>query len=260
MKLAISGKGGVGKTTIAALLARLLAEDGDRVIAVDADPVSTLASALGIPNADEIEPVSELKTLIEERTGAKTGGFGSFFKMNPTVDDLPEKLWVDKDGVYLMVMGSVDHGGSGCICPESVMLKALVTHLVLGRRDHLIMDMEAGVEHLGRATATAVDAMITVVEPGARSVAAAHKVKRLAEEIHIKRILAVANKVRGEADREAIERALDPIPLVGVFPYDPAVVDADLSGQAPYPTLESIPGAARDLLAALQKIVGETSS
>ena len=255
MKLAISGKGGVGKTTVAALLARLLAAEGDRVIAVDADPVSTLASALGIPNADEITPVSELKSLIEERTGAKTGTFGSFFKMNPTVNDLPEQLSVVKDGVYLMVMGSVDHGGSGCVCPESVMLKALVTHLVLGRKDHLIMDMEAGVEHLGRATATAVDAMLVVVEPGARSVNAAKKVKALAEDIKIKRVAAIANKVRSEADREAIARALDPIPLLGSFPYDPKVVDADLSGEPPYPTLDSIPDEARELLQTIREYV-----
>ncbi len=255
MKLAISGKGGVGKTTVAALLARLLAAEGNRVIAVDADPVSTLASALGIPNADEITPVSELKALIEERTGAKTGTFGSFFKMNPTVNDLPEQLSVVKDGVYLMVMGSVDHGGSGCVCPESVMLKALVTHLVLGRKDHLIMDMEAGVEHLGRATATAVDAMLVVVEPGARSVNAAKKVKALAEDIKIKRVAAIANKVRGDADREAIAKALDPIPLLGSFPYDPKVVDADLSGEPPYPTLESIPAEARELLQTIRDYV-----
>ena len=143
MKIAVSGKGGVGKTTIAALLARLLAAEGRRIIAVDADPVASMASALGVKNASEIRPIVDLKELIEERTGAKTGSFGSFFKMNPTVADLPEKLSVVKDGVHLMVMGTVDHGGSGCVCPESVMLKALVTHLILGRKDDLVMDMKA---------------------------------------------------------------------------------------------------------------------
>jgi CO dehydrogenase maturation factor len=255
MKLAISGKGGVGKTTVAALLARLLAAEGDRVIAVDADPVSSLASALGVEGADQITPVADLKSLIEERTGAKTGTFGSFFKMNPTVNDLPEKLSVVKDGVHLMVMGSVDHGGAGCVCPESVMLKSLVTHLVLGRNEHLIMDMEAGVEHLGRATATAVDAMLTVVEPGARSVAAAKKVKQLADEIKIKRVAAVANKIRGDEDRDAVARALEPLPLLGVIPFDPQVVDADLSGEPPYASPEDIPDAARQLLAALRDYV-----
>lgn len=252
MKIAVSGKGGVGKTTVAALLARLLAAEGDRVIAVDADPAPCLASALGIENADEISPIVDLKEIIEERTGAKTGSMGSFFKMNPTVSDLPDKLSVEKDGVHLLLMGTVDHGGAGCICPESVMLKALVTHLLLGQKDHLIMDMEAGVEHLGRATATAVDLMIVVVEPGARSIQTAKRVQKLAADIGIKKIVAVVNKVRDDADTDAVAKALEPIPLIGALPYDPGAIDADLSGAPPYPTLEDIPEEARQLLAALR--------
>ncbi len=252
MKIGISGKGGVGKTTVAALLARLLAAEGDRVIAVDADPAPCLASALGIENADEIAPVTELKELIEERTGAKPGAMGSFFKLNPTVDDLPDKLSVVKDGVHLLLMGTVDHGGSGCICPESVMLKALVTHLILGQKDHLIMDMEAGVEHLGRATATAVDLMIVVVEPGARSIKTAKRVAELAAEIGIKNIAAVVNKVRDGADTAAVTKALVPIAVLGVLPYDSKAIDADLSGAPPYPNLDDIPEEARQLLATLR--------
>jgi CO dehydrogenase maturation factor len=252
MKIAISGKGGVGKTTVAALLARLLAAEGDRVIAVDADPAPCLAWALGIDNADDIAPVTELKELIEERTGAKMGAFGSFFKMNPTVDDLPDKLSVEKDGVHLLLMGTVDHGGSGCVCPESVMLKALVTHLMLGQKDHLIMDMEAGVEHLGRATAPAVDLMIVVVEPGVRSIKTAKRVQKLAAEIGIKKIAAVVNKVRDEADLDAVTRALEPIPVLGALPFDRRAIDADLVGEPPYPTLDDIPAEARQRLTALR--------
>jgi CO dehydrogenase maturation factor len=252
MKIAISGKGGVGKTTVAALLARLLAAEGDRVIAVDADPAPCLASALGIENADDIVPVIELKELIEERTGAKVGSMGSFFKMNPTVDDLPDKLSVQKDGVHLLLMGTVDHGGSGCVCPESVMLKALVTHLLLGQRDHLIMDMEAGVEHLGRATATAVDLMIVVVEPGARSIKTAKRVQELATEIGIRKVVAVVNKVRQGSDLVAVTRALAPIEVLGALPYDQGAIDADLTGKPPYPSLDDIPAEARQLLAALR--------
>ncbi len=256
MKIAVSGKGGVGKTTVAALLARLLAAEGDRVIAVDADPAPCLASALGIEGADGIAPLAELKELIEERTGAKVGGMGSFFKMNPTVDDLPERLSVEKDGVHLLLMGTVDHGGSGCICPESVMLKALVTHLLLGRKDHLILDMEAGVEHLGRATARAVDVMIVVTEPGSRSVKTARRVQHLASEIGIQRVVAVVNKVRDSADADAVARALAPIPVLGSLPFDPAAIDADLSGTPPYPNLDDIPQQARQLLVELRKLVG----
>ncbi len=252
MKIAISGKGGVGKTTVAALLARLLAAEGDRVIAVDADPAPCLASALGIENADEIVPIIDLKELIEERTGTKVGGMGSFFKMNPTVSDLPDKLSVVKDGVHLLLMGTVDHGGSGCVCPESVMLKALITHLMLGQNDHLILDMEAGVEHLGRATATAVDLMIVVVEPGARSIKTAKRVQQLAADIGIKNVAAVVNKVREDADREAVAKALAPIPLLGALSYDRKAIDADLSGAPPYPTLDDIPAEARQLLTELR--------
>lgn len=232
IKMAVSGKGGVGKTTLAALLARRLAAGGKRVLAVDADPVPSLAGALGI--SEHIEPISDMSEFIYERTGAEPGTMGGFFKMNPRVDDIPERFAAVKDGVHLIVMGSVDHGGSGCVCPESVLLKNLVQHVVFYEDDALVMDMEAGVEHLGRATARAVNLMLVVVEPGARSLEAARLVKKLAADIGLGRVAAAANKVRGEGDLEIIRKGLGDIELIGSMPYEPAFIEADLAGQPPF--------------------------
>ncbi len=150
MKIAISGKGGVGKTTFAALLIKNLSEMGHKVLAIDADPDANLATALGIDHAEKIVPISEMKDLVEERTGAKPGSIGQMFKLNPKVDDLPDALSYKLDGIKFMRLGGITKGGGGCICPESTLLKALVTHLVLLRDEDLVMDMEAGIEHLGQ--------------------------------------------------------------------------------------------------------------
>ena len=180
MKIAISGKGGVGKTTFAALLARTLNEQGKSVLAIDADPDANLAAALGIEGADKIVPIAEMKEMIFERTEAQPGSIGGFFKLNPKVDDLPDALSARLGNIKLMRLGGVKKGGAGCICPESTLLKALVTHIVLCRDEVVIMDMEAGIEHLGRGTARAVDKLIIVVEPGRRSLDTAENIKRLA--------------------------------------------------------------------------------
>ncbi|MFN2254156.1 MAG: ArsA-related P-loop ATPase, partial [Candidatus Promineifilaceae bacterium] len=164
MKFAISGKGGVGKTTLTALLAQSFADSGKDVLAVDADPAPCLAEALGFP-ADlraRLSPISQMDALIEERTGAKPGTTGGFFTINPRVDDLPERFSVSNRGVRLLEMGAVDMGGSGCICPESAMLKTLFTHLMFRQDEVLLLDMYAGVEHLGRATVDFVDALVIV--------------------------------------------------------------------------------------------------
>jgi CO dehydrogenase maturation factor len=236
MKLAVSGKGGVGKTTFSALLARTLSARGKTVLAIDADPDANLAAALGIADSEKITPIAEMKELIFERTGAQPGTIGGFFKLNPKVDDIPDTLSTRLDNIKLMRLGSVKKGGAGCLCPESTLLKALVTHVVLGRDEVVIMDMEAGIEHLGRATAQAVDKLIVVVEPGRRSIDTAEHIKRLASEIHLKNIAIVGNKIRGPKDEEFLRTNLNGFEFLGFMPYDEELIEADLTGSSPYET------------------------
>jgi CO dehydrogenase maturation factor len=236
LKIAITGKGGVGKTTLAGGLARMLAEEGYNVVAVDADPDANLASSLGIPpeEMEGVVPIADMKELVAERTGSKPGTFGTFFKMNPKVDDLPEALSKVHEGVRLLVMGTVKEGGGGCVCPESVMLKALLQHLLLARRDVVIMDMEAGLEHLGRGTAGAVDAMIVVIEPGLRSIQTAEAIRRLASDLRVPRLFLVLNKVQEEGEAEEVRKHVGDLPLLGILSYDPEIRRADLEGKSPY--------------------------
>jgi CO dehydrogenase maturation factor len=236
MKLAVSGKGGVGKTTFSALLIRMLSDAGKKVLAIDADPDANLASALGIPDADRITPISEMKDMIFERTGAQPGSIGGFFKLNPKVDDLPDTLSVKKDNIKMMRLGSVKKGGGGCLCPESTLLKSLVMHIVLARDEVVVMDMEAGIEHLGRATAKAVDKLIVVVEPGRRSIDTAAHIRRLAQEIRLERIAVVGNKIRSPKDEAFIRDHLADFEILGFLPYDNELIEADVNGQSPYET------------------------
>lgn len=236
MKIAISGKGGVGKTLLASLLCKTFAEDGYSVIAIDADPDSNLAATLGFPRPETITPISEMSSLIEERTGARPGQSAPFFKLNPKVDDIPENYSAKLDGIRLMVMGRVKRGGSGCYCPENALLATLISHLLLARREVVIMDMAAGIEHLGRATAKAVDKLIVVVEPGRRSIETAKTIKNLAQDIGVQNIAVVGNKIRSEADKKFIVGSLPGFDFLGFIPYDQAIVDADLAN---LPVLES---------------------
>lgn len=248
-KVAITGKGGVGKTTLAALLAHVYAQAGQAVIAIDADPAAGLASALGIPEAvaAKITPIAEMDDLIYERTGAKPGTVGGFFSLNPRVDDIPDRFSVLHHGIRFLQLGTVRSGGAGCICPESALLKALVTYLILYRQEVMILDMEAGIEHLGRATASAVDAFIIVVEPGQRSLGTARAIQRLAADIGIQRCYVVGNKVRDQADRDFISSSLPGLPVIGFLSFNPSAIEADVRGQAIYEAVPALVAEARQI-------------
>jgi CO dehydrogenase maturation factor len=234
MKLAITGKGGVGKTTLASLLARLYAAEGNSVLAIDANPDANLASALGISaeEAKRITPIAEMEDLIEERTGAKPGSGAPFFKLNPRVDDIPERFSARIDGVRLLIMGTVKTGGSGCMCPESALLKNLMNYLLIEESDVVIMDMDAGVEHLGRGTARSVDAFIVVVEPGRRSIQTAEAIGGLARGLGIERCYIVGSKARSDADRQFIIDNTPQFELLGFIDYSPKIAEADLRGMS----------------------------
>lgn len=235
-KLAITGKGGVGKTTLASVLARLYAAEGHTVLAIDADPDANLGAALGIPGEElrRITPIAQLEELIQERTGSSPGSIGGFFKLNPKVDDIPDRFSVAKDGVKLLVLGTVKKGGSGCICPESTLLKSLLTHLLLRSDEMVILDMEAGIEHLGRGTASAVDAFISVVEPGMRSIDTAQAIRKLAEDIGIKKCYVVGNKITDDADRQFITDNLPDFTVLGFISQNPKIAEADRKGVSPF--------------------------
>lgn len=253
MKIAISGKGGVGKTTVTALLAQAFADAGREVLAVDADPAPCLADALNLPDEsrESLSPISEMDELIEERTGAKPGAVGGYFTLNPRVDDIPEKFSVVHRGVRLLEMGSVDAGGAGCICPESALLKTLFTHLLFRKDDVLILDMYAGVEHLGRATVDFVDVMLIVVEPTHRSLHTAEQIKKLAADIGLQRLMLVGNKVRNKEDEGFIEENKPDISVLAFFPAKDSVNDADHEKIAVYDHVKELKDIAQKAIVVL---------
>lgn len=255
MKLAITGKGGVGKTTLTALIAQTFADLNRDVLAVDADPSPCLAGALGFPDdlRAKLSPISEMDALIEERTGAKPGTVGGFFTLNPRVDDIPDRFSVIHRGVRLLEMGSVEIGGSGCICPEAAILKTLFTHLLFRKDDVLLLDMYAGVEHLGRATVDFVDAMIVVVEPTRRSLGTAAQIKKLANDIKLNRLYLVGNKIRDEEEAVFLEKETPGMPVLGFLPANLKVQEADRLG---IPVYDHVP----ELRQATETIVQKLSN
>ncbi|MBU7013837.1 MAG: AAA family ATPase [Theionarchaea archaeon] len=230
MKIAVAGKGGVGKTTLTALLSTLYRNEGRTVLAIDADSNPNLADILGV--STHIVPLTDQKELVEERTQSTLGGFGGIFKLNPRVDDIASKYAVEHQGIKVLVMGSVKVAESGCACPANVLVKNLLSHILLTEKDVVICDMEAGVEHLGRGTAKAVDAMVVVVEPGRRSVETANRIYRLARDLGIQNIFAVGNKVRNQEEKEFLEDMVD-MEVLGTIMYDERIIESDMRGSLP---------------------------
>ena len=215
MKIAISGKGGVGKTTIMALLANHLKEQGKDVLIIDADPSPHMAETIGVKNIEKITPIAEMKTMLIERSGKTEGS--PFYNINPQVNDLLGRFMVEHDGMKLMVLGAIQEAKGGCACPENTVLKRLLTTLLLSPSQVILLDMEAGVEHLGRGTIATVDQLLIVVIPAQSSVRTALKVKKLAEESGIPRISFVGNLVQDQEDKDFLNENLDP-PPIAFFP------------------------------------------
>lgn len=258
MKIAVTGKGGVGKSTIAAILAQMATRCGGKVLVLDCDPDANLAGALGLTAEEwrKITPISKQKALIEERTGAKVKTYGQMFKLNPEVSDIAEKYAINHNGVDLLVLGATEEGGGGCACPENVLIKALVQDLILYKDDTLIMDMEAGVEHLGRATAKGVDTMLIVVEPGQNSIDCARRVIKMAGEIGIKDLRFIANKVNDGEDEKFLTQALSEHEFLAVIPFSAQIKKSDRDGEA---AIDNMPPEILEIFSeTLKKLSGES--
>jgi CO dehydrogenase maturation factor len=252
IKIAIGGKGGVGKTTVCAIWAQIFAESGYDVLAIDADPNTNLALAFGINSEQSPEPLIGMKELIAERTGTDKDAIGAYFRLNPKVSDLPEKYWLEVKGLKLLVLGAITHAGAGCACPEGAFLKAMLRHTILQRREVVLVDLAAGVEFMGRASVLGIDALVLVVEPGGRSIETANSMAKMAGELGIKCIVAIANKINDGSEVELIKSQLDDINVIGTIKYRHAITFADLQR---LPVFESCTETVEELKAAQHSLM-----
>lgn len=236
VKIAISGKGGVGKTTVCAVWAKVFAEDGFDVLAIDADSNSNLASAFGISSENSPQPLIKFKDLIAERTGTDKTAVGAYFRLNPRVSDLPEQYWLEVDGVKLLVLGDITAAAGGCACPEGAFLKAMLSHIILQRQEVVLVDLAAGVEFMGRASVQGTDVLVVVVEPGARSIETANNIATMAKQLGISRVAAIANKITRPEQSELIRARLSDMVFLCDIEYDPALAEADLHQRSVFET------------------------
>jgi CO dehydrogenase maturation factor len=260
MKIAIAGKGGVGKTTLSGVMARYLAEEGQTVLAIDADPDANLASALGFPPEliEGLTPLAAMTPLVEERTGSVKGTFGGVFKLNPKVADIPDTYSVNHHGVKLLILGNIPQAEGGCFCPENVLLKGLLHHILVGRKEVVIIDMEAGLEHLTRGSTKHVDAFIIVVEPGQRSIATARQIWRLAQDLGVHKVYGVGNKVNSSEDQTLITEGLNTMSFLGHLSFNQKVIEADKQGMSPYDLNGTLKKEVQGIIERLQQLQGET--
>jgi len=255
VKIAVSGKGGVGKTLVAGILACFFAKEGLRTIAIDADPSPNLALTLGLSpeKARDIVPVSENKELVSSKTETE---FSGVYRLSFTVDDIVKDLSVETPcNVNLMVMGTVRSMGSGCTCPANAVVRALLRHLIVERDEVVILDMEAGVEHLGRGTAKQVDTMLIVTDSSIKSLETAKHIDKLASGAGIKQILLVGNKIANENQRNAIKEFAEKngLHLLAFMPFDEQVAEVEMRGETPLkyansPAVQAVQKMGKELL------------
>jgi CO dehydrogenase maturation factor len=245
MKIAISGKGGVGKTTIMALLANQFKKHGKEVLIIDADPSPHMAQTIGIKHIEKIRPIAEMTEILVERSGKTPGS--PFYQINPQVDDLLQKFMIEQDGIRLMVLGAIQTAEGGCACPENTVLKRMLTKLLLSPTQVVLLDMEAGVEHLGRGTIAGVDHLLIVVIPSKSSIRTALKIKKLALDSGIPQISFVGNLVQDEDDLNFLHDGLGEKPVVS-FPDSSVIRKAERRGEPLTKLTENISDAPEQLM------------